>query len=871
MTDSKKSSILHQIGLEDNPNSELRLPSNIELLRYMAQNGFLEFCMAIRKDYLPTKIHKYLCNQLQEFYEAVRDSKDQNLIIEVQPQLGKSTTASELFLAWVLGKSYLDGFASFPVICASYGSSLAEQKSSNCRDIVNSDIYQMIFPETKLHPETAAKEFWKTTTGGSYRAVGVGGGLTGMPGKILVADDLFKDRAEADSEATRESTWRWWDSVFMSRKQDVSGTCLINCLVGSTKILTSRGTWRAINRCRVGESILSFDPETKNYSKQKIELKIRQPKTEIWRLTTPNHILEGTSEHPVLRSKNNATRVYNKYDDIGNLEWVKIKDLKIGDYIVDFRRLRHSYKIKSVTLLQLWLLGFMFGDGWITKHPNKKGSMRYVTCVAKSVYPELNQRIVKSFYKIFNTKLKNTDFGYYRLEIADVGRWFLNHGLIGKAKTKRIPFWIFQLSEQERQVFLDGFVAADGYICKAKLTVIGLVNKKLVEDLKLLAMGLGYKTSNIFHSNKLIQPPNSPKPFFANQYRFSFGFTKTHRTVGLVKVEKIENTHKKEFVFDIGVSGPHSFIANGLVVHNTRWHRDDVAGRLEAQYEKDKVSEKKEWEYDHWRTLSFPAFALEDEYINGKLFRKQGEVLCPERFSYETMVRRRNSTDVYEWSSLYMQQPIMKENAKFRSEWFRYYEFNEIKLKELNYYTLVDPASSKSKRADNTVVRTIAKERATGFWFLMEETAGRMDPGETVNAIFKHVHDYPGTKVWVEAVAYQSTLQYWVEEKQRKDLIFFEINLLSQSQTRSKEARIEGLIPLYKNGIIFHRAGGSEKDYEAELLSFPQGKKDDRIDAVSFALDVVPNTAISETPEQKKKREREAQENFDPFAAFNKM
>jgi hypothetical protein len=534
--DSKKSSVLVRIGLgnlfnpvPEDPNT--RIPTDVELLRFMAQGTFLAFCMAIKPDYKATKFHKYLCEKLQNMYESVRDGKDLNYIVEVQPQIGKSTTCSELFPAWVLGRSYIDKMPSCPVICASYGSDLAQQKSTNCRDIVNSEVYRMIFPETKLHPDTSAKDYWKTTTGGSYRAVGVGGGLTGMPGKFMIADDLFKDRAEADSETTRESTWKWWQTVFMSRRQDTSAICLVN----------------------------------------------------------------------------------------------------------------------------------------------------------------------------------------------------------------------------------------------------------------------------------------------------------------------------------------------------TRWHREDVAGKVEMQYEVEKNSRKPAWQFDHWEQLTFPAFALEDEYIDGVLFRKAGEVLCPERFSFETMTRRRNATEVYEWSALYMQTPILKENAKFKDIWFKYYEPHEIKLKQLSWYILVDPASSKKKGADNTVIRAIGKERATNYWFFGDEIAGHFDPGQTVDAIFLMVKNYPGAHVWIEGVAYQRTLEFWVTEKQRKDQIFFNVDLLERKHVQGKEDRIEGLIPLYKNGLIFHRAGGTDRDYELELLAFPQGKKDDRIDAVSFGLDIVPNTAITETPEQKEARIREEKEDFDPHHAFNRI
>ena len=472
-----------------------------------------------------TKFHFLLCNRLQALYDSVKNGVDQNIDVEIQPQIGKSETCSQLFPAWVLGKE------TWPILVASYGASLAEQKSSNCRDYVSCEAYQMIFPGTRVDPETAAKDFWKTTTGGSYRAVGVGGGLTGMPGMILIADDLFKDAAEAGSETTRESTWKWFMSVFLSRKQDPAAVCLVN----------------------------------------------------------------------------------------------------------------------------------------------------------------------------------------------------------------------------------------------------------------------------------------------------------------------------------------------------TRWHKDDVAGRVERKFRDDRASGKEIKTYDQWEFLRFPAFATEDEYVDGKLFRKVGEVLCPERFSYDAMVRRKNATEPYEWAALYQQTPILKENARFKPEWFKYYKAEDIKLRELNWYVFVDPASSKKASADNTVVRAIGKERSTGFWFLGDELAGQWDAGLQVDAIFKVVKEYPGSRVYIEATAYQRTLEYWVNEKQRKDQFLFNIDLLERKQVQSKEDRIEGLVPLYKNGLIFHRESGADKDYELELLEFPQGRHDDRIDAVSFGLDILPNTTVQETPQQKKIREREEKINFDPFSSISKI
>lgn len=502
------------------------LPRDSELVRRICQDGFLEFCIAVspKKDFVATAFHIILCNQLQRIYEAVRDGKDTRDIFEVQPQIGKSTVVSEMFAAWVLGKQ------PWPVICASYGASLAEQKSSNCRDIVNSEAYAMIFPKTRLHPESAAKDFWKTTTGGSYRAVGVGGGLTGMSGKLLICDDPFKDRAEADSETVRVATHKWWETVFMSRKQGISGIILVN----------------------------------------------------------------------------------------------------------------------------------------------------------------------------------------------------------------------------------------------------------------------------------------------------------------------------------------------------TRWHLDDVSGHLRLKQKQNESKGLSKKHYDQWNLHSFPAFATEDEYIDGKLFRRTGAVLCPERFSFDAMTKTKNDTEIYEWAALYMQTPILKEDAKFKAEWFRYYEPSEIKFMLLDYYTTVDLASSKAKGADSVVVLTIGVDRSTGYWFIMDYISGHLDPDETINAIFFHVKQYHGTKVWIEAVGYQATLAFNVEKKQRQERTFFEVNDLKQGK-KSKEDKIEGLIPLYKNGQIFHRHSDRNSILETELLAFPQGAHDDHPDALAMQKDVVRQAPVIETKEEKKAREKEEREDFDPHKPFSRI
>ena len=277
---------------------------------------------------------------------------------------------------------------------------------------------------------------------------------------------------------------------------------------------------------------------------------------------------------------------------------------------------------------------------------------------------------------------------------------------------------------------------------------------------------------------------------------------------------------------------------SAIIVICTRWHLDDLVGRLlEAQ----KAAEQAQLiEYDRWQVIRFPAIAEENEQ-----YRKAGEPLWPEKFTLPTLHNIRNTIGVYDWSSLYQQNPILAENAEFKQEWFRYYEERDLQGKDLRYTTTVDLAISKDSAADNTVIRTVAKEQDKPEWYLVEESAGHLDPLQTIDAIFYHQQKYR-SEVYLETVAYQKALKYFLEEEQRKRQQYFLVNELTRNTSTSKEQRIRGLVPLYKTGVIYHRR--SDVELEREELQFPKGKHDDRLDCLASQLEAIENTTERNKP-----------------------
>ena len=182
----------------------------------------------------PQQLASFLClmnpkYQLQWFHRVIAngcqdliDGKIKNLMIFVPPQHGKSEIVSRNFPAWALGRD-----PNLKIVGCSYTIDLASQFSRSIQRIIDSPEYQAIFPNTYLNGSNVRSDtrgylrnidvFETVGHHGFYKAVGVGGGLTGTPVDIAIIDDPVKDAAEAYSSTYRERVWNWYNTVLTTR------------------------------------------------------------------------------------------------------------------------------------------------------------------------------------------------------------------------------------------------------------------------------------------------------------------------------------------------------------------------------------------------------------------------------------------------------------------------------------------------------------------------------------------------------------------------------------------------------------------------------------------------------------------------------
>jgi predicted phage terminase large subunit-like protein len=166
------------------------------------------------------------------------------LCISMPPRHGKTWTLLHA-IVWWLSNTPADRCAYY-----SYNDDLAASKSGIARDLA-------ISVGIELNPSSTAVSEWKTVLGGGLIAGGRGSALTGQGvSGMLIVDDPFKDRMEADSPTLRETVWNWFKEVAFTRLE--GGSVIVvhtrwhpDDLIGR---LEGLGGWEIINLPAVAEN-----------------------------------------------------------------------------------------------------------------------------------------------------------------------------------------------------------------------------------------------------------------------------------------------------------------------------------------------------------------------------------------------------------------------------------------------------------------------------------------------------------------------------------------------------------------------------------------------------------------------------------------
>jgi predicted phage terminase large subunit-like protein len=149
---------------------------------------------------------------LQEVDKALRFQKaNRHLIVVTPPRHGKSEIVSRRAPAFALGK-----YPELEIIQATYSEDLASKMGRDVLKILDDPSYKEVFPDFQYGEKRTHIEI-TTDKGGTAKFVGVGGGVTGRGANIVIVDDPFKSREEAESRSSRNRVWDWFNDDLMTR------------------------------------------------------------------------------------------------------------------------------------------------------------------------------------------------------------------------------------------------------------------------------------------------------------------------------------------------------------------------------------------------------------------------------------------------------------------------------------------------------------------------------------------------------------------------------------------------------------------------------------------------------------------------------
>ena len=289
-----------------------------------------------------------------------------------------------------------------------------------------------------------------------------------------------------------------------------------------------------------------------------------------------------------------------------------------------------------------------------------------------------------------------------------------------------------------------------------------------------------------------------------------------------------------EEVFDIEIERTENFIANGVVSHNTRWHEDDLTGRLLRN------------EPGVWHEVKLPCEAEENDILG----RQIGEPLWPEfGFDSEWIAEFKKTIGIRVWASLFQQRPAPAEGVIFKRDWFNNY-YDEVPKDLESIVQSWDMAFKKSSDTSYVVGQVWGVVKARRY--LLHQVRRQMGFSETVAAVRDLKAQYPSTRhIFVEDKANGPAVM---------DMLGREIPGLIPVEPRgSKEARAAATTHYWEaRNVFLPRPENAQwvPAFVEEHCSFPSGAADDQVDAASQALDQLGKRGITKPSDIKVGRNR---------------
>ena len=252
----------------------------------------------------------------------------------------------------------------------------------------------------------------------------------------------------------------------------------------------------------------------------------------------------------------------------------------------------------------------------------------------------------------------------------------------------------------------------------------------------------------------------------------------------------------------------------GILVIQTRWHDDDVAGRLLEQEGEDR-----------WDVVEYAAIAERDEPM-----RRKGEALDPDRYPIEWLLEQKGLLG-RQFSPLYQQNPVPDDGGFFKRGDFRWYRRGDVDLEGLRRLSAWDLAVGTKKQNDYSVGINGGLDPSGNLW-LLDLRRGRWDSVALAENVWRLEQHSRSFATGIEAGQILTALSPYLRMHAGSEPWWREMKAQNRGDKEARAMTLQWMLRRGKVRLPEHEEWAQQ--FVGECLRFPSGRHDDQVDAAAW-------------------------------------
>lgn len=255
-----------------------------------------------------------------------------------------------------------------------------------------------------------------------------------------------------------------------------------------------------------------------------------------------------------------------------------------------------------------------------------------------------------------------------------------------------------------------------------------------------------------------------------------------------------------------------------VILIMTRWHEDDLAGRLLANEPK------------KWKVISIPA--IKEDYSDPNDPREIGDALWEKKHSLASLNDKRIKSETT-FVSLYQQRPSPAEGNKVKREWWQYCHIKEVPG-NVHWDLWIDGAYTKQTENDPTGLMVAGYHEHSRTLYIKHAHDAHMEMPELLKFIPEYA-DLHGlgykSRAHLEPKASGKSLKQMIPTVSDLNAVEIKNHLVQEG----KEARISVASPKIESGRVYLVSGSWNDRFVTQICTFPNAAHDEYVDLIGYA------------------------------------